>query len=84
MYHVLETTKLIPAFCEENLRTFFPKVVSFIRQCENIRQVTDGNTAHALCMLDNYGYRHTGKGKFSLNQAMKAERGSRVIALLLL
>jgi hypothetical protein len=22
-------------------------------------QATDGNTAHALCMLDNYGYRHT-------------------------
>jgi hypothetical protein len=35
-------------------------------------------------MLDNYGYTHTGKGKFSLNQGMKAQRGSRVIVLLLL
>jgi hypothetical protein len=41
----------------------FPKVVSFRRLCGKIRYSQTGHrcqysTAHALCMLDIYGYRH--------------------------
>jgi len=42
---------------------FPPKIVSFMRWCGKIWYSQTGhrwqcNTAHALCMLDNYGYRH--------------------------
>jgi hypothetical protein len=43
---------------------FVLKIVPFTRQCKKImveletRQM-EYNTAHAFCMLDNYGYRHT-------------------------
>jgi hypothetical protein len=37
-------------------------MVPFMRQCAKIlyfRQATDDNMAHALCMLDTRGYKHT-------------------------
>ena len=38
--------------------SFFPKIVPFMRHCRE-GQTTDDNMAHAQCILDNYGYKHT-------------------------
>jgi hypothetical protein len=42
----------------------FPKIVPFMSYCGNIHEIRTRHTRqynkeHALCMLDNYGYRHT-------------------------
>jgi hypothetical protein len=41
--------------------TFFPRTYAVYDNVEkhgSARKVTDDNTAHAPCMLDNHGYRH--------------------------
>jgi hypothetical protein len=57
--------------CRENQNMHFkcnillpPKFVPYMRSCRKIsyrrsNQRWQYNTAHALCVLDNYGYRHT-------------------------
>jgi hypothetical protein len=46
------------------LNNLFPKIMPFMRWCGKIWYSQTGyrwqyNMAHALCMLDNWGYRHT-------------------------
>jgi hypothetical protein len=51
--------------CVRNLNTcyvqyLFPKIVPFnVEKYGRTRQVIYDNTAHALCLLDRKGYRHT-------------------------
>jgi len=57
-------TKVVEKIKTDILRSFFSKIVSFMRLTYKMPYSQRShrwqcNTAHALCMLDNYGYKHT-------------------------